>query len=199
MKLETFVGLLFVIAGINLPPDVGAQVAASAGGNTSTLPFAFKQGTTVAILGDGLADRMQHDGWMETVLQSQLAGQSVRFRNMAVSGDRPNSYPRSQGFTPMPVYLQMVKADVVFAFFGYNDSFAGAPKADDYRKRLVEFVQATRAANPNGTSPPRIVLFSPIAHEDLRSPILPDGKERNVALAAYAKATEAAARETGVA
>jgi hypothetical protein len=61
------------------------------------MPFAFSKGDVVAILGNGLPDRMQHDGWMETVLQSALPEMQVRFRNMSTSGDRPNSYPRSPG------------------------------------------------------------------------------------------------------
>jgi hypothetical protein len=61
------------------------------------MPFAFNKGDVVAILGNGLPDRMQHDGWMETLLQSALPEQNVRFRNMSTSGDRPNSYPRSPG------------------------------------------------------------------------------------------------------
>jgi hypothetical protein len=61
------------------------------------MPFAFNKGDVVAILGNGLPDRMQHDGWMETVLQSALPEMNVRFRNMSTSGDRPNSYPRSGG------------------------------------------------------------------------------------------------------
>jgi len=64
-------------------------------------PFAFGKGEVVAILGNGLPDRMQHDGWMETLLQSQLPDLQVRFRNMSTSGDRPNSYPRSSGATHM--------------------------------------------------------------------------------------------------
>ncbi|MEK9770668.1 MAG: ThuA domain-containing protein, partial [Betaproteobacteria bacterium] len=36
------------------------------------LPFAFRKGDRIAILGNGLADRMQHDGWMETLFQSEL-------------------------------------------------------------------------------------------------------------------------------
>ena len=35
---------------------------------------------------------------------------------------------------------------------------------------------------------PRVVLFSPIAHEDLQNPDLPDGKENNQRLAMYSKA-----------
>ena len=162
-------------------------------------PFAFKQGEVVAILGNGLPDRMQHDGWMETLLQSQLPDQQVRFRNLSASGDRPNSYPRSSGMPSITTYLQHVKADVVFAFFGYNESFDGIEKADDHRKKLVEFVRTTRGSKGNGTSFPRIVLFSPIAHEDTRSPNVPDGKAHNPQLEAYTKATEAAAKEAGVA
>ena len=55
-------------------------------GYKDKLPFAFQKGDTVAILGNGLADRMQHDAWMETVLQSALKGQNISFRNMSLSG-----------------------------------------------------------------------------------------------------------------
>ena len=163
------------------------------------MPFSFQKNEVVAILGNGLPDRMQHDGWMETLLQSQMPQFQVRFRNMSASGDRPDSYPRSGGHMSMPAYLRHVKADVIFAFFGYNESFDGVAKADDHRKGLVDFVRNTRAIKPNGKSFPRIVLFSPIAFEDLKSPNLPDGREHNKRLEAYAKATEAAAKEAGVA
>ena len=99
----------------------------------------------------------------------------------------------------MTEYLQHVKADVVFAFFGYNESFEGVGKADDYRRKLVDFVRKTRGSKANRTTFPRIVLFSPIAHEDTHSPNVPDGKTHNVQLEAYTKATEAAAKEAGVA
>ncbi|HND53043.1 MAG TPA: GDSL-type esterase/lipase family protein, partial [Pirellulaceae bacterium] len=164
-----------------------------------SLPFAFQAGDVVAILGNGLPDRMQHDGWFETLLQSELGGKQVRFRNMSASGDRPDSFPRSSGAMPITEYLRHVKADVVFAFFGYNESFDGVEKAADYQKRLVSFVARTRGSKANGKSFPRIVLFSPIAHEDTRNPNVPDGKAHNVQLEAYTAATEAAAKEAGVA
>jgi lysophospholipase L1-like esterase len=157
------------------------------------MPFAFSKGDVVAILGNGLPDRMQHDGWMETVLQSALPEQQVRFRNMSTSGDRPNSYPRSPGQISMTHYLQHVKADVVFGMFGYNESFENKPA--DFKAQLIEFVKKTRGTKPNGKSFPRIVLFSPIAHEDTRNPNVPDGKAHNAQLEAYTKATEDAAKE----
>ncbi|MFO1044084.1 MAG: PVC-type heme-binding CxxCH protein [Planctomycetaceae bacterium] len=159
-------------------------------------PFAFRQSYVVAILGNGLPDRMQHDGWMETLLQSELKNQQVRFRNLSTSGDRPDSYPRSKGAMSTTEYLRHVQATVVFAFFGYNESYDGKP--DEYKTQLVEFVRKTRGAKPDGKSFPRIVLFSPIAHEDTHNPNVPDGKAHNKLLEAYTKATEAAARETGV-
>ena len=107
-------------------PEVAKPVPLKAeipDGYRDEFPFAFKKGDRIAILGNGLADRMQHNGWTETLLQSELTGQEVIFRNMSLSGDRPNSYPRSGGFMEMNDYLRHVKADAVFAMFGYNESF----------------------------------------------------------------------------
>ena len=185
---------------IQLPGDKRILTLAEVpAGYTDPAPFAFNKNDVVAILGNGLPDRFQHDGWMETLLQSALPEQQVRFRNMSASGDRPDSFPRSKGATSITEYLQHVKADVVFGFFGYNESFDGVAKADGYRRKLVEFVNKTRASKANGRSFPRIVLFSPIAHEDTHSPNVPNGKAHNVQLEAYTKATEAAAKEAGVA
>ncbi|MCA9121067.1 MAG: ThuA domain-containing protein [Planctomycetaceae bacterium] len=161
------------------------------------VPFTFRKGDVVAILGNGLSDRMQHDGWLETLLQSQLVDQQVRFRNMGVSGDGPNHYPRSSGQMSMTEYLKQVQPTVVFAMFGYNESFD--VKAADYKTQLLDFVRKTRGAKPNGKDFPRIVLFSPIAHEDLHNSGLPDGRAHNVRLAAYTRVTAAAAKEAGVA
>ena len=167
-------------------------------GYKDALPFSFKKGDKIAILGNGLADRMQHDAWMETVLQSALKGQGISFRNMSFSGDRPNKYPRSKGFIPMNQYLQHVKADVVFAMFGYNESFDGPQNADNHKNLLIDFVGKIRSYKPNGKSFPRIVLFSPIAFQNLKDRNLPNGRAHNRNLAAYTKATENAAKEAGV-
>ena len=80
------------------------------------------------------------------------------------------------------------RADVVFAFFGYNESFAGEAGLDKFKKDLDAFIKHTLAQKYNGKSAPRLVLFSPIAHEDLKSPNLPDGSENNKRLEMYTKA-----------
>ena len=162
------------------------------------LPFAFKKGDRIAILGNGLADRMQHDGWTETLLQSELTGQEITIRNMSLSGDRPNSYPRSSGFMSMNDYLRHVKADAVFAMFGYNESFDGEKGTKRFRQELVNFVKDIRGTKSNGASFPRIVLFSPIGFQDLQDRNLPRGKLQNRNLAIYTKVTEEVAEQEGV-
>ena len=110
----------------------------------------------------------------------------------------PNKYPRSKGFIPMDKYLQHVKADVIFAMFGFNESFDGPNNANNHKNLLVDFVGKLRSYQPNGKSFPRIVLFSPIAFQNLKDRNLPNGRAHNRNLAAYTKATENAAKEAGV-
>lgn len=162
-------------------------------------PFAFGKGDVVAMIGNGLADRMQHDGWTETFLQLANSDKDLTFRNLSHTGDRAGHYPRSKGFTPMPDYLRHVRADVIFAFFGYNESFAGAAGLPDFEKKLADTIRDLRGTKANGESFPRIVLFSPIAHENLNDPNLPDGVENNKRLALYTAAMQKVAGQEGVA
>ncbi|MDA1044947.1 MAG: GDSL-type esterase/lipase family protein [Verrucomicrobia bacterium] len=181
-------GAMFQCVAVEVPADT-----------RDPSPFTFQKDDVVAIIGNGLPDRFQHDGWFETALQRQLVGLNVRFRNMSASGDLVDSIPRSQGFMSPSDYLRHVGADVVFAFFGYNESYDGVDKAANYQRRLVDMVRTVRAAQPNGKTFPRLVLFSPIAFENTGNPNLPQGTDHNARLAAYADATRLAAQEAGVA
>ena len=89
------------------------------------------------------------------------------------------------------------RADVIFAFFGYNESYGGDAGLPAFRKQLEDWITHTLAQKYNGKTAPRLVLFSPIAHEDLRNPDLPDGRENNARLELYTLAMSqvAAARD----
>ena len=165
-------------------------------GHRDPSPFQFQTEDQVILVGNSLADRMQHDGWTETLIQAAHPQHKLAFRNMSLSGDRVDKMPRSKGFTPMESYLQHVKADVILCFFGYNESFDQNP--DEYAKKLVALVENYRSVQPNGESMPRIVLFSPIAHENLQSPDFPNGVANNRRLSKYGEATAKAAGEAGV-
>jgi mono/diheme cytochrome c family protein len=159
----------------------------------------LQKGDTVGIIGNALADRMQHDGWMETLFQSRLPGQGVTFRTLAVSGDTVTLRPRSQGVPSVEDCLGYCKADVVFAFFGYNESFGGEAKLSQFKADLGGMVDKYRSTKFNGETAARVVLFSPIAHENLKDPNLPDGSANNVNLALYTKAMNDPTDEKGVA
>ena len=49
--------------------------------------FKFEKGDNVCLIGNSLPDRFNHDGWFEAVLQSELKGQEVIFRNLGFTGD----------------------------------------------------------------------------------------------------------------
>ena len=159
--------------------------------------FAFQENDVVALYGNGLADRMQHDPWVETVLQSHLRGKNVSFRNMSFSGDMVNKRPRSEGFTNDEEYLQHVAPDVLFLLYGYNESFAGAAGTDAYQAELVKLVERYTQLRKEKGKQLRVVLFSPIAYENNGDRLLPDGVEINANLKLYTAATRAAAGAVG--
>jgi putative heme-binding domain-containing protein len=158
--------------------------------------FEFDEGDHVAFIGNALPDRMQHDGWLETYLQKANPDKRLVIRNMGLTGDRVAVRPRNKNFKSVDDYLTLVEADVIFAFFGYNESFAHNP--DRFKKELTAFLEKTKGQQYNGESPPRIVLFSPIAHEDLGRPDLPDGAKNNEWLSIYTDAMASVARRQRV-
>lgn len=161
------------------------------------VPFEFKPDDVVAIFGNGLADRMQHAPWVETVLQSSLKGKRVRFRNMSFSGDIVNQRPRNKGFTNDTEYLQHVAPSVVWIMYGYNESYAGTAGASAYKGELIKLVEKYRALRKERDVDARFVLFSPVAYEDTGDPNLPAAAAINANLQAYARATQQAADEVG--
>ena len=175
-----------------------------AGGRAAD-PFVLHTGDHIAIIGNTLAERMQYDGWLETMMHARFPKHDLVLRNLGFSGDEITTRLRSKNFgtpdewlsgkgAPIGGYQENrfngtnTKADVVFAFFGYNESYAGAEGLETFKQQLGDWITHTLAQKYNEKSAPRIVVFSPIAHEDLRNPDLPDGQENNKRLAVYTKA-----------
>jgi len=176
---------------------VSALLAYSWAAAAPTAPFVFQKGDVVAVYGNGLADRMQHAPWVETVLQQQLAGLELRFRDMGISGDTVAKRPRSEGAISDPAYLELVDPDVIFMCYGYNESYAGPAGVEAYEEELVKAVKDVRKLRAEKGTAARFVLFSPIAFEDTGDDNLPDGVAHNANLALYAEATRRAAAAAG--
>ena len=154
------------------------------------------KGDHVVLIGNALAERMQHHGWLESYIQATTAEKELVFRNHGFGGDKVNNRPRNNGFPSADAYLEISKADVILAFWGYNESFDNSP--DSFRADLAKWIDETKGKKYNGKGAPRIVLLSPIAHENLGQANLPDGSANNERLAKYTDATRQVANEKGV-
>jgi glucose/arabinose dehydrogenase/azurin/lysophospholipase L1-like esterase len=178
-------------------------------------PFALHVGDHICIIGNTLAERMQYDAWLETLLHARFPKHDLVIRNLGFSGDEIATRLRSKNFGTPDEWLSgkgetiggyeenrlagaNTNADVVFAFFGYNESYAGQEGLAAFRQQLGDWIDHTLAQKYNGKSSPRVVLFSPIAHEDLHNPDLPDGRENNVRLELYTRAMGEVAQAKGV-
>ena len=162
------------------------------------LPLELQKGDRIAILGNGLADRMQHDGWLETFLQARFPEHELVVRHLGFTGDELTVRMRSKGFGSPEDWLERTQATVVFAFFGWNESFRDEAGLEAFKKDLTEFVDQTRAADDKGTPTRRLVLFSPIAYENHGDPLLPQGDKLNRRLLAYTQAMAEVARKLEV-
>jgi putative heme-binding domain-containing protein len=160
--------------------------------------FELKNGARICYIGNTLADRMQHFGWLETLVQCRFPEQKLVFRNLGFAADELTIRPRSMNFGDPHTHLAHSQADVILAMFGYNESFDGEAGLAAFRQNLTQFIVDTQSHKYNGTNPPQIVLCSPIAHEDLHDPNLPDGSENNQRLAMYSAAMAEVAHRHGV-
>ena len=161
-------------------------------------PLELKPGDHIALIGNTLADRMQHDGWLETLIIAKFPKDDLVFRNLAVAGDEVVIRHRSENFGSPDQWLTKTKADVIFAFFGFNESFKGVTGLAKFKQDLDKFVKDTKAKNYSGKGAPRLVLFSPIANEKLSDPSMPDPTANNANLQKYTEAMAAVAQANDV-
>src|SRR6185437_9057824 len=161
-------------------------------------PLTLKKDEHVAIIGNVLADRIQFDGWLETLIHARFPNEHLVFRNLSASGDEVATWHRSQDFGSRDSWLTKAKADVILAFYGYNESFKGPDGLSGFKDDLDKFLKATAAQKYNGTSAPRIVLFGPAADEKTQDPNLPDPAKVNANLELYSAAMAEVAKANGV-
>jgi len=180
-------------------------------------------GERIVMVGNGLGERMLDHPYFEATLHFRGPEKNLIIRNLCRPGDtagfRPHPSRKSQwafpgaeqfnpdkkvhagnGHHPTPdQWLTELKADTVLAFFGYNESFAGAAGLENFKGEIDAFITHALAQKYNGSSAPKLVLVSPIAFEDLSgSRDLPDGKAENANLELYTKAMAEVASARGV-
>ena len=158
----------------------------------------LNKGDHVVYIGNTMADRMQHHAWLETYIHALLPDHELTFRNLGFSGDEVKARPRSQNFGSPDQWLEKCAADVVFCFFGYNEALRGEEGLAGFENDLAEMIDGMLGQKYNGETAPRLVVFSPIAHEDLKSALLPDGSENNASLELYTRTMRDVCQAKGV-
>ena len=134
--------------------------------NENTLKI--RKNSHVVLLGNNLGSRMMNFGHFETEMQLRYPDSLLFIRNISDGGNTPGFRPhssrnspwafpgaekfqdeyahfsRSVGHFPTPdEWLTNLEADIIIAFFGYNESFEGPARVDNYKAELSAFIDHT--------------------------------------------------------
>ena len=181
------------------------------------------QGEHIVMIGNALGERLQYFGQFETLLHLRFPAEKLYVRSISHSGDTPAyrprpgrtsqwAFPGAEKFRPEfaqhlgeghfpsdDEWLTLTKADTILAFFGFNESFDGPARVQNFADEVAAFVDHTLQQRYNGRTAPRLVLISPIAFEDLSAVRdLPNGAKENANLRLYTEAMQKVAAAKGV-
>ncbi|RZS96490.1 putative membrane-bound dehydrogenase-like protein [Cecembia calidifontis] len=171
----------------------------------------LKKGDHIILIGNNLGSRMMEYGLFETEMHVRYPDSLLYIRNMCDGGNTPGFRPHSGRVSPWAFpgaeefqtefanfsdsqghfetpdeWLYRHKADIILAFFGFNESFQGEEGLENYKAELDAFIRHTLQQNYNGNTPPQLAIISPIAFEDLSDiKDLPNGEKENKNLELY--------------
>ncbi|MGB2759567.1 MAG: PVC-type heme-binding CxxCH protein [Maribacter stanieri] len=173
--------------------------------------------SSIVLIGNNLGSRMLNYGSLETELQLRHPNDSLIIRNMCDGGDTPGFRPHSGRVSPWAFpgaekfqselaqnsgsegvfetpdeWQSRLEADIILAFFGYNESFEGAAGLENYKTELDAFIKHSLSQKYNGSTTPQLVIVSPIAFENISDHVnVPNGDLENENLKLYADAMKA--------
>ncbi|MGV3502716.1 MAG: PVC-type heme-binding CxxCH protein [Adhaeribacter sp.] len=184
----------------------------------------LSKGSRIMLIGNNLGSRMMNYGHFETELQLRYPELQLYIRNMCDAGDTPGFRPHPGRETPWAFpgaekfqtelanksgpeghfespdqWITRHQADIIIAFFGFNESYEGPQGLANYKAELDAFIKHTLSQQYNGRSAPQLALVSPIAFEDLSARYdLPNGKKENANLLLYTGAMKEVAAKNKV-
>ena len=164
---------------------------------TTKLPLVLKKGDRIAFVGNTLLDRAGQFGFLESMIYQSHPELDLVIRNFAWSADEVDLQPRPDNFATASQHLTREKIDIVFAAFGFNESFKGEEGIGPFKERLRIYLQGLKKSAFNGKTGPQIVLISPVAGENTARVPAADHNNKRVALYTGAMAEIAAAEQVG--
>ena len=165
--------------------------------NSKGESLALKPGDHVVWIGNTLAERMQYFGDIESRLHARYPNHNLVVRNLAWSADTVSLRPRPKNFGDIHQYLSEVKADVILACYGFNETwdYKGKNGINRFKTDLESFIKELQSKNYNGLTAPKIILYSPLACE---GNVVPDTKERNRLISLYSNTMKNVAISHGI-
>ena len=164
----------------------------------------FHDNERIALIGNEFFERDQDRGYIETQLTTRFPQKDLTFRNLGYSGDTvwadarslcdgwDNFGPPEQGFNRLRGLVHEIKPTLIFVAYGMNESFDGPKGLDHFVQGLERMLQMLSSESGGA----RVVLVSPIRHEDLGPP-LPDPAEHNKNIRLYIDAMRHVAEKRG--
>lgn len=134
----------------------------------------------VVILGNALAEGMSTHSYFEAALQCAFPSHNLLIRNMGWSGERIGDFEQEPEFASLTTQLADVGPNLIFAFFGFNESFGGSAELPEFRKDLTNFISKHTALD----SAPELVMVSPIPYRQT-APEAPSEASINANLRLY--------------
>lgn len=191
---------------------------------SSSPPLNVQKGSRVVLIGNNLGSRMMNFGHFETEMHVRYPDSLLLIRNMCDGGDTPGFRPHSGRNSPWAFpgaekfqtelahpsgseghfetpdqWLTRLQADIMLAFFGYNESFQGQEGLENFKGELDAFIKHTLSQKYNGRQPVQLAIVSPIAFEDLSQRYdVPNGERENENLEMYARAMKEVAEKDSV-
>lgn len=166
-------------------------------GQSSKKPFELADGDRVVLVGNTFFERDLRFNHLETALTSRWPSRNVTFRNLGWDGDTVWGDARAEfgspadGFNSLSKHVADLKPTVIFVAYGLSESYAGPGGVDPFIQQLdkmLDMLSRTQA---------RMILLSPIRHEDLGAP-LPDPAAHNADLRLYVDAIAKVAARRGL-
>tara|TARA_R110002124_G_scaffold57700_5_gene161367 strand:+ start:43455 stop:46649 length:3195 start_codon:yes stop_codon:yes gene_type:complete len=184
----------------------------------------LNKGDHIILIGNNLGSRMMNYGYFETEMHVRYPDSLLYIRNMSDGGDTPGFRPHAGRVSPWAFpgaeefqdelatnsgseghfetpdeWIKRHEADIIIAFFGYNESFEGEEGLEMYKQELEAFIKHTKNTIYNGEAPPQLALVSPIAFENLSGDFdLPNGEKENKNLKMYTTAMKEIAERNQV-
>jgi hypothetical protein len=135
--------------------------------------FQLQDGDQVVFLGNSFFERAIHHGHIEHELTCRWPKRNITFRNLGWDGDTVFGHSRAggrrravfgepeEGFKKMVEHVRLLKPDVVFLAYGYNESFELGGDTEQFRGAVDRFIKEVSAVDKS----PRFVLLSPTPME----------------------------------